>query len=416
MLPSIQDRHWQIFGELKSNFCLLKYLNLDAMSTAVKNEYAVDHTDGLPGLPSWQTFKDKILPKGSKDRFEWMRDEHAAHIKSLHEQYGKQIKEKEETIAWWRERVLKLENGDTFKAKEEQLKQQEQLNSDLSVKLEELTTEFNNMQSNFKDLEKENHAFRHDLKMGEQSFRRLQNQSNEKDKLIQELKNANRTGFSDEPAPISLDEFRSLLTSIKGLERTVINLGYLKKPRDVPERTLLALYTRLKEDEVLSAIGSRFEEIDKLRYAAVGNEQEMSAELSLCREQYYDLKKLKTHLHHCIIDEIKEPVGECSLCNEDYYFYGDFRCCENKHAICIKCFENWKKKKESQVREPPTYDQNINNCPKCRSKVVGLKVKVPLEAFLVRTKPISEKDFDIGQKMVSLFGRFKELNAPNALL
>jgi hypothetical protein len=69
------------------------------MSTAVKNEYAVDHTDGLPGLPSWQTFKDKILPKGSKDRFEWMRDEHAAHIKSLHEQYGKQIKEKEETIA-----------------------------------------------------------------------------------------------------------------------------------------------------------------------------------------------------------------------------------------------------------------------------------------------------------------------------
>jgi hypothetical protein len=37
-----------------------------------------------------------------------------------------------------------------------------------------------------------------------------------------------------------------------------------------------------------------------------------------------------------------------------------------------------------------------------------------LEAFLVRTKPISEKDFDIGQKMVSLFGRFKELNAPNA--
>ena len=47
MLPSIQDRHWQIFGELKSAFCLLKCLNLDAMSNALKNEYAVDHPDGI---------------------------------------------------------------------------------------------------------------------------------------------------------------------------------------------------------------------------------------------------------------------------------------------------------------------------------------------------------------------------------
>ena len=388
------------------------------MSTEVKNEYAVDHTARLP--TSFRELRDKVLPKGSKDRFERMRDEHAAHIKSLHEQYGTQIKEKEKTIANLRERVLKLENGDTFKAKEEQLKHQEQLNSHLrfQIQQQELTNrvKIEELEKSYKSRVEENNDLRNDLKMGESSFRNLQWQSNEKDKRIQELKNANRTGFSDEPAPISFLEFRSLLTSITGLERTVIKLGYLKKPRDVPERTLLALYTRLKEDEVLSAIGSRFEEIDESRKDALSSLSKVRAEISDCREQYYYIQKLKSHLHHCIVYEIKEPVGECSLCNEDYYFYGDFRYCENKHAICIKCFENWKKKKELQVPEAPTYDQNINNCPKCRSKVVGLKVEVPLEALLVRTKPISEKDFDIGQKMVSLFGRFKELNAPNALL
>ena len=41
-------------------------------------------------------------------------------------------------------------------------------------------------------------------------------------------------------------------------------------------------------------------------------------------------------------------------------------------------------------------------------------MEVPLEAQLVRTKPIGEQDFKIDQKMVNLFGRFKELNAPNA--
>ena len=139
------------------------------MSTAVKNEYAVDHTDGLhTDLPrSFREFREKYLPKGSKDRFERMADEHAAHIKFLHEQYGEQIKEKEKTIARWRERVLNLENGDTFKAKEEQLKHQEQLNSDLrfqiqsqeltnSVEIEKLTTKLNNCVSNFRQLEKEN--------------------------------------------------------------------------------------------------------------------------------------------------------------------------------------------------------------------------------------------------------------------
>ena len=140
------------------------------MSTAVKNEYAVDHTD----VSSFKEFKDKYLPKNATDRFEWMREQHAAAIQELNEKHANEIKREEATIEFLRRKITEFENGQAFEEQVRKVKYEKGLNKALthgheeelkkkdanilrnSLEIEKLTTKLNNCVSNFRQLEKEN--------------------------------------------------------------------------------------------------------------------------------------------------------------------------------------------------------------------------------------------------------------------
>ena len=332
------------------------------MSTAVKNEYAVDHTDGLhTDLPSsFREFREKYLPKGSKDRFERMADEHAAHIKFLHEQYGEQIKEKEKTIANLRERVLKLENGDTFKAKEEQLKHQEQLNSDLRfqiqhqeltnrVEIEALTTKLNNCQSNFRELEKENNDLRNDLEKAQSALKHMAIDAKE-----------SRTAA-----------MRKYVEAGEILRRALCSLA----DRDQDYKTSLP-----------EALDAETGDWDK---------------------------------------SLVKPVGTCPVCLEEKYYYDKFGLCSNQHGVCWVCIGKLPRVSVNvkdpvtgeDVKDPATgmiETKLVSKCPKCRIETeTWAYCCLNLQEFneLYKENPIFFNSLKLDEKMVNLFGRFKELNA-----
>ena len=140
------------------------------MSTVVTNEYAVDHTD----VSSFKEFRNRFIPMNATDRFEWMREEHAAAIKDLNEKHANEIKREEAKIEFQRRRITEFENGQAFKEQVRQVKYEKGLNEALtyghevelkkkdanisrnSLKIEELTTKLNHCVSNFRQLEEEN--------------------------------------------------------------------------------------------------------------------------------------------------------------------------------------------------------------------------------------------------------------------
>ena len=67
------------------------------MSTAVKNEYAVDHTE-MPSLPSFKKIKNKFLPNSDNGRFDAIREECEAAKQEIMKKYGKLILEKDEEL------------------------------------------------------------------------------------------------------------------------------------------------------------------------------------------------------------------------------------------------------------------------------------------------------------------------------
>jgi len=323
------------------------------MSTEVKNEYAVDHTARLP--TSFRELRDKVLPKGSKDRFERMRDEHAAHIKSLHEQYGKQIKEKEETIANLRERILKLENGDTFKAKEEQLKHQEQLNSDLRFQIQQ-----------------------QELLAGRQV------------ELFRKSVGANKVKIEELENDLKIKQ--AALKHIR--ESRIVAMRKYIEAGEILRRALCSLADRKQKEKI---------DLPEALDAETGD---------------WDKSLIK-------------PVGTCPVCLEEKYFYNNFGLCSNQHGVCLVCLYKLPKVsvnvkdpvtgEDVIVKDPETGEDVIktklvSKCPKCRIETeTWAYCSLNLSEFneLYKENPIFFGSLKLDKKMVNLFGRFKELNAPN---
>ena len=123
------------------------------MSTALKNEYAVDHTE-LPSFPSLQKLKNKFRPKSDKGRFDAMREEFEADKQQIMKQYGELILRKDKTIVRYGELIfkkdktiedlietigeLKNDNKDTHNELEKQQAENKRLTAQLDSALEKL--------------------------------------------------------------------------------------------------------------------------------------------------------------------------------------------------------------------------------------------------------------------------------------
>ena len=298
---------------------------------------------------SFREIKDKYLPKNATDRFQWMREENAAAIKDLNEKHVKEIEREEATIEFLRHRITEFENGQALKELERRVKYEKGLNQTLTSGQEAAKQAI---------------------------MRQYGHIISEKDKEIQNLNT----------------KVKNCVENFRDLETENNNLSHKYKAQH-----------------------GKYVEVGEILRRAL---------CSLADEYQKGKRALNAEGDTWDKGSIK-PVGTCPVCLEEKYFYNNFGLCANQHGLCWTCIDKLPKVLVNvtdpvtggYVRDPATggiETKKVCKCPKCRietEKWASCTLNLKEYNELYQEHPMFFGSLKLDEKMVNLFGRFKELNA-----